>query len=163
MPTFLRTGMFRILALDQSTKCTGWAVISSDGIESYGHITVNDKEDVMKRLQDMYKEIKKLIDIQKPSFVVFEGTQYQNNAGAFGSLSRLQGLIMAILIEYNISFFIIEPTSWKSFCKISGRKRAEQKANTKIFVAEKYNLNVSEDEADAIGIATWGINKINNI
>ena len=37
---------------------------------------------------------------------------------------------------------------------------ATSKANTKKFVADKYGLIVSEDEADAVGIATWAVANI---
>lgn len=152
--------MFKILALDQSTKSTGYCVIQNNKVKDYGLITADSNLPILERIRVMYFNIQDLIDKTKPDFVVFEGTQYQNNAGAFGGLSKLQGTILAILYDRDLSFYIVEPTCWKSFCKIKGRKRVEQKANTKIFVAEKYNVDVSEDEADAIGIATWAIGNI---
>lgn len=151
-----------ILALDQSTKNTGWCLISGGKILKYGLLTVDETLPILLRLQKMFYVIKKLIREIDPDFVVFEGTQYQNNAGTFMNLSRLQGLIMSILFLKNIGFFAVEPTAWKAYCKISGRKREEQKINTKKFVADKYGLIVSEDEADAIGIATWATNNISD-
>lgn len=153
--------MFKILALDQSTRITGWSVITNKGIKTHGKLVVKDTNaPIHIRFEEMFHLIENLIDKQKPDFVVFEGTQYQNNAGAFGSLSKLQGLIMALLFLRNIGYFIVEPTCWKAHCHIEGRRREQQKSNTKKFVAEKYGLIVSEDEADAIGIATWAINNI---
>jgi Holliday junction resolvasome RuvABC endonuclease subunit len=153
--------MFKILALDQSTRITGWSIITEKGIKSHGKLVVSDTNaPIQERFEEMFNLISELIDKTKPAFVVFEGTQYQNNAGAFGSLSKLQGLIMALLFLRNIGYFIVEPTCWKSYCHIEGRRREQQKSNTKKFVAEKYGLIVSEDEADAIGIATWAINNI---
>ena len=153
--------MFRILALDQSTRITGWSVITKDGITDYGKLVVSDTNaPIQTRFEEMFRLIENLIDTVKPSFVVFEGTQFQNNAGAFGSLSKLQGLIMSLLFLRNIGYFIVEPTCWKSYCHIQGRRREQQKSNTKKFVAEKYQLVVCEDEADAIGIATWAIDNI---
>jgi len=152
--------MFRILALDQSTKNTGWCIITKDSIEDYGLITVNPDSPMLIRLKEMFMKIRNLIEKTNPDFVVFEGTQYQNNAGVFMNLSKLHGLIMSILFLREIGFFIVEPTCWKAFCKIAGKKREQQKANTKKYVAETYGLIVSEDEADAIGIATWAINNI---
>lgn len=152
--------MFRILALDQASKNTGWCLINKDGVEGYGLISVEGDTAPLLRLKNMFFKIYDLIKETNPSFVVFEGTQYQNNAGTFSVLSKLQGLIMAILFLKNIGFFIVEPTCWKAFCKITGRRREEQKLNTKKFVADKYGLILSEDEADAVGIATWAINNI---
>jgi len=64
------------------------------------------------------------------------------------------------IFERNIAFHYVEATAWRAFCKIKGRKRTEQKANAIQLVKDKFNLYVSEDEADAILIGFWAINKI---
>lgn len=150
----------KILCLDQSTKSTGYCVITTRKTIKYGLLKTNPEDSMQKRLYDMYHYIYDLTNRVKPDYIVFEGTQYQNNAGTFGNLSILQGLIMSIAYQENLGYAIVEPTRWRAFCKIKGRKREEQKADTKRFVAEKYNVIVSEDEADAIGIATWAINNV---
>lgn len=153
--------MFKILALDQASKITGYALITTEGIQKYGMLRAPDPDaPYIERLRFMYLNIKDLIKKEKPSYVVFEATQYQNNFAAFGTLSMLQGVIMAELFNKKLGFYIVPATCWKSFCKIKGRKRAEQKANTMKFVADTYNIIATEDEADAIGIATWAINNI---
>lgn len=111
-------------------------------------------------MKQMNDKIIDLIDEVNPSFIVFEDVQFQRNYGTFKQLSQLQGVIMAYLFKLNIGFQIIQPSAWKSFCGIKGRKRIEQKENTQLFVRNKYNIKASEDEADAIGIGTWAINKI---
>lgn len=145
--------MFKILALDQSSKKTGWAIITNKGIKHYGLIEAEG--DVIPRLRIVRDELTKLIIKYKPSFVVFEDTQYQGNAQGYKVLAMTQGIVMDVLFTYNVNFYIVPPVTWKSFCGIEGKKRDDQKANTKKFVAEKYGLIVGEDEADAIGIATW--------
>lgn len=97
-----------------------------------------------------------------PDVVVIEGVQFQNNYRTYSQLSQMQGVIFNILFEQNIEFRLIEPTAWKSYSKIKGKKRVEQKENTILMVRNKFNINVSEDEADAIGIGIWAINNINN-
>jgi Holliday junction resolvasome RuvABC endonuclease subunit len=111
-------------------------------------------------MKEMNDKIIALIKDVNPDYIVFEQVQFQNNHGTFQQLSQLQGIIMAYLFNINIGFTIIEPTAWKSCCKIKGRKRVEQKENTKIFVKEKYKAEVSEDEADAIGIGYWAIHNL---
>ena len=111
-------------------------------------------------MKEMNEKIIQLMDIIQPVFVVFEDVHFQRNYGTFQQLSQLQGVVMAHLFKLNVGFQIIQPSAWKSFCEIKGRKRVEQKRNTQIFVKDKYNIEASEDEADAIGIGTWAINKI---
>lgn len=108
----------------------------------------------------MTDEIVKIIGITKPDFVVLENIQFQRNIATFKSLAQLQGCIMYHLNNLNIGYVFVEPSAWKSFCGIKGRKREEQKKNTIIYVKNKYNINVSEDIADAIGIGTWALDNL---
>ena len=153
--------MAKILNLDQSTKITGYSVFINNNLDTYGLLFANEKEkNPIERMKEMNDKIIALIDNVKPDYIVFENVQFQNNYGTFQQLSQLQGVIMAYLFKINIGFNLIEPTAWKSCCGIKGRKRIEQKANTQKFVKERYKVDVSEDEADAIGIGYWSINNV---
>ena len=111
-------------------------------------------------MNKMYFLIKELIEKHNPDFVVIENVQYQNNFRTYNMLSQMQGIIFALLFELNLGFICIEPTAWKSFCSVQGRKRAEQKASIIQIVKDLYNINATEDEADAIGIGMWAIKNI---
>lgn len=151
----------KILNFDQSTKKSGYSIFLDNKLDSYGTLDSNPNEkNPIERMKEQYDLMKKLIKKIKPDFVVLEEVQYQNNFNTYHQLSQLQGVILSILFERNLPFVFIEPTAWKSFCKIKGRKRVEQKANTIQMVKDEFNLNVSEDEADAIGIGKWAINNI---
>lgn len=111
-------------------------------------------------MKEMNDKIIALIKNVKPDYIVYEQVQFQNNYGTFQQLSQLQGIIMAYLFSIDIGFTLIEPSAWKSCCGIKGRKREEQKLNTQNFVKERYKADVSEDEADAIGIGYWAIHNL---
>lgn len=133
----------------------------NNSLDTYGILNANaDEKNPIERMKEMNDYIIALIDNVNPDYIVFENVQFQNNYGTFQQLSQLQGVIMAYLFKINIGFTIIEPTAWKSCCKIKGRKREEQKANTIIYVKEKYGIDVTEDEADSIGIGVWAINNL---
>ena len=153
--------VIKILCLDQSTKITGYSIFQDKKLISYGILMsdVNEKNPI-ERMKQMYDKVVNLIDEINPDFVVFEDVQFQNNYATFSQLSQLQGVIMSILFERNIGFKIIQPTAWKSFVGVKGRKRIEQKASAIQIVKNKYKINVSEDEADAIGIGVWAVNNI---
>lgn len=151
----------KILSLDQSTRCTGYCITVDGKITEYGTLTPDRKKEVVNiRMREMFFKIYDLVKTAQPNFIVFEGTQYQNNANSFNILSKLQGTILSIAFLTNLGFYIVEPTCWKSFCGVKGKKRDEQKADTKRFVTEAYGIIASEDEADAIGIATWAMGNI---
>ena len=108
----------------------------------------------------MISLIKLKINEHKPDFIVFEDTQFQKSYKTYQELSQMQGVLMAYLFDLDIGFEIVSPGTWRSYSKIKGRKRIEQKLNTQIFIKEKYGIDVSEDEADAIGLGVFSSNKI---
>jgi Holliday junction resolvasome RuvABC endonuclease subunit len=153
--------IFKILNLDQSTKVTGYSIFVDNQLSDYGTLNSNPNEkNPIERMKEQYDLIKQLIEKTNPNYICIEQVQFQNNFNTFQQLSQLQGVIFAKLFEREIPFTIIEPSAWKSFCSIRGRKRVEQKANTIQMVKEKFNLEVSEDEADAIGIGLWSSKNI---
>lgn len=153
----------KILALDQASKISGFCVMKNKKYYESGLLYANDKDDTIARLENMFNQIVKLINRVKPDYVVFEGIQFQKNYQTYKTLAQLQGLIMAYLFLNDYGFTIIESTAWKSCCGIKGRNRDEQKKNTQKYVENTYDLQVSEDEADAIGIASWANKNIKEI
>lgn len=151
----------KILCFDQATRITGYSIFENNKLITYGTLKSNlNEKNYIERLKKMSDNIINLIENIKPDYVVIEDVQYQNNQLTYKQLSQLQGVIMAYLFKINIGFTIIEPSAWKAFCNIKGKKREEQKANTIKFVKAKFGVDVSEDEADAISIGVWSINYI---
>lgn len=150
-----------IVCIDQATKISGYSVFKGKNLVTYGLLTANaDEKNPIERMKEMIEKIEVLLKDVKPDYVAFEQVQYQSNLGVFQQLSQLQGVIMSRLFDRDIGFTLIEPTAWKAFCGIRGKKRDEQKLNTIKFVKEKYGINVPEDIADAIGIGYWAINNL---
>lgn len=148
----------RLLALDQSTKHTGYAIYDGDKLTKYG--VINAAEDALPfaRMKEMREKIAALIAETRPEFVVFEQVQYQQNQKVYSQLSQMQGVVMGVLFDAETPFYIVEPMKWKSYAKVHGKKRAEQKAYTMSLAKEKYGVIATEDEADAIFIGHWAIN-----
>lgn len=150
----------KILNLDQSTKATGFSVFDAGELVDYGLLEANPKSTTIERMRIMCEKIDNLIKQIQPDFVVFENIQLQGGVNTFQILAQLQGLVIGILYKFDLPFIIVEPSSWKSCCGVKGKKRAEQKENTKIFVMNEFGIQASEDECDAIGIGVWAINNI---
>ena len=149
-----------ILALDQSTKHTGWSFWVDKSLIKYGVIDADEREPAYVRMKYMGKQIKNLIRRCKPDHVVIEQVQFQRNYKVYSQLSQLQGVIMQILFEKEIDFTLVEPTKWRSFGGIKNRKRDETKEAAIQAVKDKYFVEVSEDTAEAIGIGLWAIENV---
>ncbi|GLI51328.1 hypothetical protein TSYNTROOL_14140 [Tepidanaerobacter syntrophicus] len=147
--------MRHILALDQSTAVTGFAIFSNDNLKKSGYYKPSG--DLFTRINQTKNYIKELIEDNDINFVFIEDIQYQKNQKTYKILANLQGVIINLLVELNISFEIISPSRWKSWNGIKGRKRAEQKKNTQEKCKEMLGREAMEDEADAICIGLYAL------
>lgn len=145
----------KILALDQSTAVTGFAIFSNDNLKKSGYYKPSG--DLFTRINQTKNYIKELIEDNDINFVFIEDIQYQKNQKTYKILANLQGVIINLLVELNISFEIISPSRWKSWNGIKGRKRAEQKKNTQEKCKEMLGREATEDEADAICIGLYAL------
>lgn len=147
--------MTNVLALDQSTACTGYAIFINQNLEKSGIYKPNGK--LFERIHQTKEYIRELVNNNNIDYVFIEDIQYQKNQRTYKILANLQGVIINLLVELNIQFEIISPSRWKSWNGIKGRKREQQKRNTIEKVKEIYGKEALEDEADAVCIGLYGL------
>lgn len=144
-----------ILALDQSSRVTGYAIFQDSKLLLYGHFTLSD-EDIDNRLVQFRNTVIQLINDHKIDKVVYEDIQLQsnitNNVQTFKILAEIIGVLTETLTELNIPHESVLASVWKSNLKIKGKNRAEQKRNAQQYVIDTYNRKPTQDEADAICI-----------
>ena len=150
-----------ICCLDQSTKSTGYSIWENGTLKKYGLIEVDKNEkNPVERIVQMYSKIRELLKKSKPDYVCLEEVQHQVNPHVCKTLAQLQGAIFASLFDLDIGFCIVEASCWKPFFGVTSKKRADQKLETIKIVKDKFNKDVSEDEADSIAIGYWAINNL---
>lgn len=147
--------MANVLALDQSTACTGFAIFINQNLKKSG--IYKPQGELFQRINKTKEYIRELIQDYNIEYVFIEDIQYQKNQKTYKILSNLQGVIINLLVELDISFEIIPPSRWKSWNGIKGKKREQQKRNTIEKVKEIYGKEALEDEADAICIGLYGL------
>ena len=146
-----------ILALDQSTRISGWSVFEDKELKDFGHWT-ETSDSIGKRILNISNHIKNLINKYDPDLVVFENIQLQNrNIGVdtFQKLAWVQGAIISVLEEWDVEYKIIYASEWRKSCdflKGNDKHRNEQKKIAQQWVKDTYNLKCTQDEADAICI-----------
>lgn len=147
----------RILGIDSSTTATGYAILDENKILLSGVIRPNKSLNSIERIICIEKEINALYNKYKPDFIVIEEMVAFRNANA---MRVLIGLIYHLVIEYTKKEALIvlaRPTEWRAKCKIKGKGRKELKENAIKHIQEKYNKKVTDDEAEAICIAEYGL------
>ena len=154
--------MSRLLALDQASKVTGWAIFEDDELKSYGKISLDDPNTDI-RLVQLRQDIQTLVADYNIDEVIFEDIQQQNNVAnnvqTFKVLAEVYGVVSELLQELQIPHSTVLAASWKSTLGIKGRTRAEQKKNAQLYVEQNYGIHVIQDIADAVCIGTHHIKK----
>ena len=154
--------MSRLLALDQASKVTGWAIFEDGKLKSYGKISLDDPN-TDTRLVQLRQDIQTLVADYNIDEVIFEDIQQQNNVAnnvqTFKVLAEVYGVVSELLQELQIPHSTVLAASWKSTLGIKGRTRAEQKKNAQLYVEQNYGIHVIQDIADAVCIGTHHIKK----
>lgn len=154
-----------LLALDQSSRTTGWAVFQDSNLLDSGTFTVTGA-DIGKRLVSIKSIVLSLLEKYDIKEVVFEDIQVQqnvlNNISTFKILAEVFGVLWETFEELNIPSSAVLSTVWKSYLGIKGTNRAEQKKNAQNYVLNNYKKKVSQDESDAICIGTYKVKKDND-
>ena len=62
---------------------------------------------------------------------------------------------MDLCIELNIPYIICPTNTWRAHCGVKGKARADRKKSMQLLVKEWYDVSVSDDIADAVGIGKY--------
>lgn len=145
----------RILALDDATGTTGYAVFDGDALITYGKIVIS-APNTIERIVHLKQWMLSMIMNWKPDVVAIEDIQLQQgkfaNVKTFKVLAQLQGVLLATLYEEKVISLVVPPATWRSTCGFTARTRADQKRQAQLKIKEWYSRDVSQDEADAICI-----------
>jgi len=158
-----KTGVSRILALDDSTTTTGWSVFDNEELVGYGKIEMTQKNPT-ERISALRQWLLSMLTKWHPDTVSIEDIQKQENVQIFKILAQLQGVLENTLFENKYHYTVDHVASWRSFCGVKGKSRSELKRNAQEKVKEWYDVTVTQDEADAICLGRYASNeyRINN-
>lgn len=151
-----KKGEIRVLAIDQATKVSGWSIFSDGRLLHYGTFETQ-LEDEIERDLTVKNWMISMINNWNPDFVALEGIQYEEHYGVqtFATLARLQGILMACLKELKIPYVICHTQVWRSYCNVKGKSRGDKKRSMQLITKEWFDITVSNDCADAIGIGYY--------
>ena len=144
----------RILALDQASRTSGYAIFEDNNLIDYGTFTLT-QDDVGQRLVKLRDIIVQLIIDNQIDLVLFEDIQLQGGAAGvttYKVLAEVLGVIQETLTEKQVKHELVHSQTWKSVLNIKGRTRPEQKRNATLYVLNTYDKKVVQDAADAICI-----------
>lgn len=146
----------RVLGLDQATRISGWSIYDNDDLVQYGTFETGLNDEAA-RIHSIKEWLINMINLWEPDLVGIEGLQYQVNMGVtvFEKLARLQGVLIEALYELNIPFQICPTNTWRHYCGVKGKTRSDKKRSMQLKAKEWFDISISDDEADAIGIGKY--------
>ena len=152
---------FRVLGLDQATHTTGFAIMDNGELQKYGIFEAKDNGEPA-RLVEIRNWFLSMIELWQPDYIEIEGIQFQEQVGGarmgvvvFSTLSHLQGVLIETAKELDIPLDVVPTNTWRAHCHVKGRSRADKKASMRAIVKSTYDVTVTDDCADAIGIAKY--------
>lgn len=154
-----KAGASRILALDDSTTTTGWAVFDNEELVGYGKIEMTQSSPT-ERIAALKQWMLSMMVKWNPNRVAIEDIQQQSNVQIFKVLAQLQGVLVNALFESKTDYDIVHVASWRSYCGVKGRSRTELKKNAQAKIKEWYDVSVTQDEADAICLGRYAVNEL---
>lgn len=158
----------KILALDLSSKSSGFAIFEDKKLIKSGCITASST-DVIKRIQKMTDSINTILDEYTVDEVIMEevlpSTGHNSNTNVWKALTWLQASVNFLIHDKcpKVKRTFILPNSWRAKCGIHtgrGVTRQTLKSADIQFVKDNYNLSVGDDEADAICIGHAHVNEL---
>lgn len=151
-----KAGEFRILALDQATHVSGYALFGNKNLLDYGTFNAVGSNEIERDVR-VREWLENLIRVYDVDFVGLEGIQYDKERGieVYATLARLQGILMELCYELKIPYKVVPTNTWRNHCGVKGQSRPDKKRSMQLIVKKWYEKTASEDECDAIGIGKY--------
>ena len=146
-----------LLAIDGSTKNTGWAIFIDNTLTAHGVINAGSAN-VFRRIDKMIEEMRKIIEQYKPTKISMEEVlpeDVRHNNNVFKPLMYLQGYFMHLFDAYKIPADLVVASHWRKCCGIktgAGIQRTSLKPKDIAFVKNQFGISANDDICDAICI-----------
>lgn len=162
-----------ILAIDASTRSSGWAIYKDEKMIDCGCITASST-DLVARIKKIISDFDSVLQEHSIEVIILEevrpgdaeerGIAHPVKNTTYKALMYLQAAITFLVHEKykKIKIEYVYPSEWRKVCGIHtgrGIKRQELKEKSIEFAFNKYGVKVNDDIADAIGIGYYYTHK----
>ena len=153
----------KIVGVDTSLVKTGFAIIKDDGTvldsgiiksKPVGPKPIDETRRIVKIAQEVIDKIEKFLPHHGDILFVIEGLAYMAQGTSLTQLAGLNYIIRSLLLELEIPFIIIAPTSLKKFITGSGKGDKDQMMMS---VYKNYGFeSMDNNQCDAYSLAVCG-------
>lgn len=142
-----------VVGLDISTKLTGTALFFNGVYIASKVIDCSKIKNTDERIKEMALEIDDALKEYDPDTVVIEEAIYKNNIKTLKYLAYLAGVVISFCARNGKNLMMEMPSAWRKLVGIEQNpkiKREQLKQEAIDLVKKKYNIEVTDDEAEAI-------------
>lgn len=105
-------GESKIIALDASTSCTGYAVFDGDELVAHGKIKPHG-DDWRDRIMDETMALAALIREYHPRVIIAEDLPLKPGVNTLQKLGAVHGMILSLCAGFRIKPMFVLPTNWR--------------------------------------------------
>lgn len=150
---------YRVVAIDNATANVGVSIFDDDKLVYY-HLYHYDG-DTITRMVNNRRFIEEVVIAQwQPDLIVLEDIQYQNNISTFKTLAMLLGSSLVSCAAKKTHTELVLSKVWRAHFMINGRGRIEEKKQAIDKVKLMYQINVTDDVAEAILLGKYAVDKL---
>jgi len=159
MATLPKKEARRVLALDNATNKTGYAVFEGNKLLTHGVKSTNQKNPILKIIE-LKNWMIGVIGLWKIDVIAVENVQLQDNPQTLILLSKLLGVLEVAGQELTKEeVLVVSSNTWKSFCGIKGKTRFQQKEDAQKYIKVKFGFVATQDAADAICLGLYAVHQ----
>ena len=151
-----------ILGVDPGIADTGYGVISDDGGKisclAYGSIKTSPKDDLITRLESLYKQLSTIIKKYKPEIASVEELFFSKNVKTALIVGQARGVIMLTLKQNNLTVFEFKPSQVKQAVACYGAANKGQVQRMVQMLLKLKEIPKPDDAADALAMALCALN-----
>ena len=152
-----------ILGIDPGIADTGYGVIAVSGSRvdclAYGSIKTSSKDDLMTRLDELHRELLKIIDKYQPELASVEEIFFSKNVKTAITVGQARGVILLALKERACPLVEFKPSQVKQAVACYGAATKDQVQKMVKTILGLKTIPKPDDAADALALALCALNK----
>lgn len=152
-----------VLGIDPGTATLGWGIIRRTEkvaykVEAYGCIKTDRRNLFPRRLEEIYKELGKIIKKYKPDIAAIEQLFFAKNVKTAITVGEARGVAILAAVEANLPVAEYTPLQVKQSLVGYGRAEKEQMQKMLKVLLGLKDIPKPDDAADALAIALCHLN-----
>lgn len=147
----------RVLGIDPGTATTGYGLVEERGDQivalDYGVITTSARWELAQRLQEIYRQLRRLISEWRPESAAVEEIFFSKNARTALAVGQARGVVLLALADADVPIHEYKPSEVKEAVTGYGAASKEQMQRMVQHLLGLAEMPGPDDAADALALA----------